>query len=205
MKLLTYLLLIWISVFFFQTNTVLGQQQTGEPTPQQEAVIKEVAQEQALPVDTLTIGSVIATAGGLLLNDRREKKKLEEKISVQEAEAMRKEQELKEKNQSIVEIVMALEIINYKLFNSAYLYPNLTFKDILDLKSTNNPLEKNTLGEEYAIQINKLARFTVVNYNMPMPNMSIPSAQVIGASTIKEGVKQEMAKTLSAPPKTAEQ
>lgn len=193
---------MWISVLFLQTNQVLAQQTTDQapidPTPQQEAVIKEVAQEQTLPVDTLTIGSVIATAGGLLLNDRREKKKLEEKITAQEQEAMIKEEELKKKNQEIVEIVMALEVINYKLFNSAYIYPNLTFKDILDLKATNNPLEKNTLGEEYAIKINELARYTVVNFNMPMPNMSIPSSQVIQASTVKENVKEAVAKSQAA-------
>lgn len=219
MRLTTYLVLLWITVLFLQTNSVLAQQTTTDntpepigttdtaPTPQQEAVIKDVAQQQSLPLDTVTIGGVIATAGGLLLNDRREKKKLEEKMSVQELEVRRKEEELRQKNQEIVEIVMALEVINYKIFNSAYLYKTLTFKDILDLKSTNNPLEKNTLGEEYAIQINKLAKFTVVNYNMPMPNMSIPSAQVIGASTVKQEVKEAVAKaetsTVQHPSSTA--
>ena len=203
--------MVWIMILLFQTNSVLGQQSTDEATqepigttnvqatPHQEAVIKDVAQSQSLPLDTVTIGGIVASAGGLFLNDRREKKKLEEKMSLQEIEIRRNEEELKKNNEEIVEIVMALEVINYKVFNSAYLYPQLTFKDILDLKSTNNPLEKNTLGEEYALQINKLARFTVVNYNMPMPNMSIPSAQVIEASTTKQEIKTTVAKTNPAP------
>lgn len=204
MKLLTYLVILWITTLFLQTNTVLAQQSTDNPQPigteniqptqQQEQVIKEVAQQQSFPVDTLTIGSVAASTVGLLINDQRKKKQLEEKLTAQEIEVKSKEEELKRKNQEIVEIVMALEIINYKVFNSAYLYPQLSFKDILDLKSTNNPLEKNTLGEEYAIQINKLAKFTTVNYNVPMPNMSIPSAQVIEASTTKQNIKETVAK-----------
>lgn len=204
--------MVWMMILFFQTNSVLGQQttmdeSTPEPigttnvqaTPQQEAVIKDVAQQQSLPFDTVTIGGIAASTVGLLVNDQRKKKQLEEKLALQQLEVKSKEEELKKKNEEIVEIVMALEVINYKVFNSAYLYPQLTFKDILDLKSTNNPLEKNTLGEEYAVQINKLARFTVVNYNMPMPNMSIPSAQVIEASTTKQEIKETVAKANPTP------
>jgi hypothetical protein len=198
---LLFLLIPSSTELFAQTTTNPEVLQEGSAQNQElKQQVTDTAQEASMPIDAVTIGSVVAAAGGLLLKDRKDKKDLETKLTAQEMEVKRKEEELKQKNQEITEIVMALEITNYKLFNSAYLYPKLSFKDILDLKATNNPLEKNTLGEEYAIDINKLAKYTVVNYHVPMPNMSIPTAQVIQASTMKEGVKETMTKSIATVP-----
>lgn len=187
---LTLLFLSAPSLAFAQSNTTPTVLQEGSTANEElKEQVATTAQQTSLPLDTVTIGSIVATAGGLLLNDRRKSKQMEEKLSIAELEVQRKEEELKKKQMEVVEIIMALEVVNYKIFNSAYIYEDRTFRQVLDLKSTNNPLEKNTLGEEYAIQINKLAKFTNVNYNVPMPNMSIPSSQVINASSVSEHIK----------------
>lgn len=180
-----------IAPIVFAQSTTITSPVLKEGTEQNEELKEQVAttaQQTSLPIDTVTIGGIVATAGGLLLNDRRKSKQMEEKLTAAEIEVKNKEEELKKKNQEMIEIIMALEVVNYKVFNSAYIYDNKTFRQILDLKSTNNPLEKNTLGEEYALQINKLAKYTNVTYNVPMPNMSIPSSQVINASSIAQNL-----------------
>lgn len=179
------------------TPTVLeeGSTQNNELKEQ----VATTAQQTTLPIDTITIGAIATSVGGLLLKDRKDKKDLESKLAAQEIEIKQKEEELKKKNMEIVEIIMDIEVINYKIFNSAYIYDTKTFRQILDLKSTNNPLEKNTIGEEYAIQINKLARFTEVTYNVPRPNMSIPTTQVIQASSVSEQIQTVVAKTPPPP------
>lgn len=189
---------------------VYAQQSTTSPTilleegsVQNDELKQQVAttaQQTTLPVDTLTIGGIVATAGGLLLNDRRKSKQMEEKLTAQEIEVNRKEEELKKKTQEIIEIIMDLQITDYKVSNAQYLYPELKYKDVLELKSTNNPLEKNTLGEEKAININKLAKYTVINYHIPMPNMSIPTAQTIQASTVKGEIREVMTKSIATTP-----
>jgi gas vesicle protein len=205
-----YLVLLIVPLLLILPENVNSQQSTSTVIPpvleegsRANEVLKEqvatTAQQTSLPIDTVTIGGIVAATGGLLFKDRKDKKDLETKLTVQEIELKRKEDELRLKNQEITEIIMTLEVVNYKIFNSAYIYDTKTFRQILDLKSTNNPLEKNTLGEEYALQINKLAKFTSVNYNVPMPNMSIPSSQVINASSVSEQIQHMVVKT---PPPT---
>jgi hypothetical protein len=141
--------------------------------------------ETTLPIDAATIGTVVATAGGLLVKDRKDKKDLEKQLDMKEAEIARLNKEKQESD----EIQDGIQVAMYKIFTAASIYPDKNLKEILDLKSTNNPLEKNTLGEELAIQVNKKVRWTNQVYNVPMPNMSVPSAQVINATTVVQANK----------------
>jgi hypothetical protein len=141
--------------------------------------------QTTFPVDAATIGTVVATAGGLLVKDRKDKKDLEKQLDMKEAEIARLNKEKQESD----EIQDGIQVAMYKIFTAASIYPDKNLKEILDLKATNNPLEKNTLGEELAIQINRKVRWTNQVYNVPMPNMSVPSAQVINATTVVQANK----------------
>ena len=170
-------------VLFLSTNYVNGQEEqdgslvTESVKEQVEQTATNAAQDTTLPVAGGTVLATAATAIGLYLNDRKDKKKLETKIT-------NVEQEAGEKKKQLDKIVLDLEIICFKIFYAAYIYPEKSLKQILDLKATNNPLEKNTLGEEYGEKINELAKIIQVNYNIPMPNMSVASPQVVAASSV---------------------
>lgn len=150
--------------------------------------------ETTFPVDAATIGTVVATAGGLLVKDRKDKKDLEKQIESKEAEIARLNREKQESDEQQDAILTSI----YKIFTAASLYPEKNLKEILDLKATNNPLEKNTVGEDLAIQVNRKVRWTNQVYNVPMPNMSVPSAQVINATTV---VKENKVDGEKSPPK----
>lgn len=165
-------------IFFSQTDQIFGQEIVNEAVREEvQQTAQQTAQDSTLPVAGGTIATTAAAALGLYLNDRKDKKKLETKIqTVEEESQIRKKQ--------IDEIVLNLEIVCFKIFYAAYIYEEKSMKQILDLKATNNPLEKSTLGEEYANQINKLSQLVQINYNIPMPNMSVASPQVIASSSV---------------------
>jgi chaperonin cofactor prefoldin len=152
---------------------------------QQNGSINEIdtpaeVRETTLPIDAATIGTVVATAGGLLVKDRKDKKDLEKQLDMKEVEIARLNKEKQESDEQQDAILTSI----YKIFTAASLYPDKNLKEILDLKATNNPLEKFVLGEELATNVNKKVRWTNQVYNVPMPNMSVPSAQVINATTV---------------------
>lgn len=140
----------------------------------------EEVRDTTLPIDAATIGTVAATAGGLLLKDRKDKKDLERQLASKESEIAQLHKERQESEEQQDAILTSI----YKIFTASSLYPNKSIKQILDLKAVNNPLEKSTLGEELAVNVNKKVRWSNQVYNIPMPNMSVPSEQVIEATTM---------------------
>lgn len=156
---------------YAQSNSTPITQQDVQETAQQ------TAQDTTLPVAGGTVLTTAIAAAGLYLNDRRETKKLQTKMTLTQEEET-------EKRKQIDQILQDINIVLWKIFYAGYIYTNKNFRQILDLKSTNNPLEKNTLGEEYAILINKLTKLTNAQYDLPQPNMSIASPQVIQATTL---------------------
>lgn len=166
--------LVILGLLFFIVPPVYAQNGTNEiDTPAE-------VRETTLPIDAATIGTVAATAGGLLIKDRRDKKDLERQLATKEAEIAQLNKEKLESE----EIQDAILTNIYKIFTAASLYPDKNLKQVLDLKATNNPLEKNTLGEDLAVQVNRKVRWSNQVYNMPMPNMSVPSEQVIKATSM---------------------
>ena len=171
---LTTPLIILVGLFLLIPPVYAQQNGTNEiDTPSE-------VRETTLPIDAATIGTVAATAGGLLLKDRKDKKELEKQLASKEAEIA----QLQKERQESEEIQDAILTNIYKIFTASSLYPDKSMKQILDLKATNNPLEKNTLGEDLATQVNRKVRWSNQVYNMPMPNMSVPSEQVIKATTM---------------------
>jgi competence protein ComGC len=215
-RLLLVLLIIPLLIIIVPGTIVNGQQSTTNtgtattqeiPTstvtsttlaPQIKEDIQQTATDSTLPIAGGTIATTAAAAIGLLINDRKDKKKLETKIDHVEVEQEKKKKE-------IDSIMTNLAISNYKIFYAAYLYPERTLKQILDLKATNNPLEKNTLGELYATDINKLGQYVQINYNLPMPNMSVASPQVIQASSMLNENKPVSTVVTTTPPPTQQQ
>ena len=184
---LTTPLIILVGLFLLIPPVYAQQNGTNEiDTPSE-------VRETTLPIDAATIGTVAATAGGLLLKDRKDKKELEKQLASKEAEIA----QLQKERQESEEIQDAILTNIYKIFTASSLYPDKSMKQILDLKATNNPLEKNTLGEDLATQVNRKVRWSNQVYNMPMPNMSVPSEQVIKATTMVQNKVVEAAK---APP-----
>jgi len=153
------------------------------PEPRKQEM-QSTAQQTTLPVDAGIIGTIVASAGGLLLKDRKDKKDLQEQIDQKELDRIAKEQQLEEKNRQIVKILTDIAIGYYKIINAAYLYESKTLKQIIDLKASNNPLDRDTLGTYMAEKINQLGNYVVITYEFPMPNMSVPSNQVIQASSV---------------------
>lgn len=153
-------------------------------TPQSQQAVSSTVQSTTLPTDAGIMATTIAAAGGLLLKDRKDKKDLQAQIDQKELDRIAKEQEVEEKNRQIVKILTDISIGYYKIINAAYLYETKTLKQIIDLKASNNPLDRDTLGTYMAEKINQLGTYVVINYEFPMPNMSIPSNQVIQASSV---------------------
>lgn len=213
--------LIILTIFIMDLQnpnfSVFGQQQQAattttipsviQPGTVQNEVLKDqvssTAQAATLPVDAVTIGGIVTAAGGLLLNDRRDKKKLEEKLTAEKLLQEEKDREQKIRDKEVVEILTNLSLIQYKIHAANYLYPDKNPKQILDLKSNNNPMDKMTISEENSKEINRLARLVTVNYDLPPLNMSVPSNQVIQATTNNPDPKPPVVVKPVSPPAPA--
>lgn len=72
-------------------------------------------------------------------------------------------------------------IIINKIFQLAYLYPNLSFKQILDLPFTNNPMDKRTVGNALTEEANGWAVFNQQYWGLATPQMSVPTTTTLNA------------------------
>lgn len=157
---------------FFSVNNVLAQQVVNDDVKEQ---IKDTASDavtaQTLPIDLTTITGILGTAGGLLWKDRKDKQDLEKQLK------------------ECMDILMNLEVSTIKVYNAAMVYPEKSLKQILELNAANNAMESVTIAAEMATHVNRLQKFMLFNFHLPMPNMSIPSERVINATTTVEANK----------------
>lgn len=151
---------------FFAANNVIAQQVVNDAVQEE---IKETASQQVtsqtLPIDLTTITGILGTAGGLLWKDRKDKKEIEAQLK------------------EAVDIIMNYIACDAKVHNAAMVYPEKTHNQLLQLKVNNNAMENQTISGEMAVQINRLQKFLMINFQLPMPNMSIPSERVINSTT----------------------
>lgn len=68
-----------------------------------------------------------------------------------------------------------------KLFQYASVYKNYTLDQLLLLPSTNNPIDKTTLGQAFSNEANNWANFVQTEYGVPRPPMAIPSQSIVTA------------------------
>ena len=174
MKLITFTCLMMFTTLFFSVNNVLAQQTTTtntvpvvpEPVKQEiQEQAKETVSAQTLPMDLTTITGILGTAGGLLWKDRKDKQDLEKQLK------------------ECMDILMNYVVCDAKVHNAAMMYPQKTHSQLLQLKATNNAMDNQTISGEMAVQLNRLQKFLLFNFQLPMPNMSIPSPQVINSTT----------------------
>ena len=155
-----------LTILFLQANSVLGQQVVNEAVQEEiQDTAKETVTSQTLPFDLTTIGGILGTAGGLLWKDRKDKKELQDQLK------------------EAVDILMNYIACDAKVHNAAMVYPEKTHNQLLQLKVNNNAMENQTIAGEMAVQINRLQKFLMLNFHLPMPNMSIPSERVINSTT----------------------
>lgn len=169
MKIITFVCLTMVATLFFSVNNVLAQQTVNEQVQEVKEEIQDTAKEtvtaQTLPLDITTITGILGTAGGLLWKDRKDKQDLEKQLK------------------ECMDILMNLEVSTIKVYNAAIIYPEKSIKQILQLSAANNGLETQTIAGEMALQVSRLQKFMMINFHLPMPNMSIPTERVINATT----------------------
>lgn len=77
-------------------------------------------------------------------------------------------------------------ILISKFYQAKYLYPHMSDKQILDLPISNNPMSSKTLGQAITEEADAWAQFNQQYWNIPSPQMSVPSATTVNAvSTAK--------------------
>jgi hypothetical protein len=178
MKLITFASLMMFTMLFFTVNNVMAQQVVNEAVKEQvQETAKDAVSTQTLPMDITTITGILGTAGGLLWKDRKDKQDLEKQMK----EGM--------------DILMNYVACDVKIHNASIVYPEKTHSQLLQLKVNNNAMENQTIAGEMAVQINRLQKFLMVNFSVPMPNMSIPTERVINATTTVPANKVEQIKT----------
>lgn len=72
-------------------------------------------------------------------------------------------------------------ILMSKFYQAKYLYPEKTDKEILDLPISNNPMSKITIGQAITAEADLWADGNQAYWNIPKPNMSIPTATTVNA------------------------
>ena len=166
MKIIFFVSVMLFITLFFAANNVIAQQVVNDAVQEE---IKETASQQVtsqtLPIDLTTITGILGTAGGLLWKDRKDKKEIEAQLK------------------EAVDIIMNYIACDAKVHNAAMVYPEKTHNQLLQLKVNNNAMENQTISGEMAVQINRLQKFLMINFQLPMPNMSIPSERVINSTT----------------------
>lgn len=161
---------IFIAIFFVSIDYVFGQQvvDTAAPTVVPPNVVTTSSPSANGTDLMITAGGIGATIIGLLYKDKQDKKEVE-KTTKQQIKG--------------TDVDSAKMFILYnKILQYAYLYPEYTLKQILDLPATQNVMDKETIGQVIARETNQWANFIQESYNIARPQMSVATATGVHAA-----------------------
>jgi hypothetical protein len=116
---------------------------------------------------TLATGGIITSAivGGLAIyNDRKDKKEMKSNVKGTDVDSAK------------------MFVLYNKILQYAYLYPEYTLKQILDLPATANVMDKETIGQVIARETNGWADFIQERYHVARPTMSVATSTGVHAA-----------------------